>query len=96
MIFGELLAVILVWLAALQVWDIATLHTRAVVSSFSGAARFISGCIIGLGALTLLYLALPLSALSAFSYLGIATFIAALAAEFLVGDDIRSLVRRKR
>ena len=96
MIFGELLAVIFVWLLALQVWDIATLHVRAVVSSLSGAARFIGGCVIGLGALTLLYLTLPLTAMNAFSYLAIATFIAALATEFLIGDDIRNLVRPKR
>lgn len=89
----KLLAVTIIWFFALQVWDVATLQLLRVVRSAGGVARFLGGCTIGLAALILLYTTVPSLASEAFSTLAIATFLAALIAEFLIGDDVRSLFR---
>ena len=93
LIFVRLLGVIAIWFFALQVWDIATLQALRVIRSIGGLARFAAGCAIGLGALVLLYATIPDAESATFSMLAIGTFVAALAAEFLVGDDLRGLLR---
>lgn len=92
MIFVKLVGVIVIWFAALQVWDIARLQILRVVRSFGGVLRFLGGCALGLSALIALYLWVPVTA-ATFSWLAIATFLAALVAEFLIGDDIRRGLR---
>lgn len=91
-VFFKLLAVIALWFAALQIWDIATLQMRSTLRSVVGALRFAAGCAIGFAALAALYVLLPVPA-ATFSSLAILTFIAALIAEFLIGDDVRGAVR---
>lgn len=48
------------------------------------------GGIVALVALTLLYFSLLPVGGTAFSFLSLATFLTALAVEFIVGDDLRS------
>ena len=91
-VFLKLLAVIALWFAALQIWDIATLQVLRAVRTIGGALRFVAGCVIGLAALAALYVLLPVPA-ATFSSLAIVTFIAALVAEFLIGDDARGALR---
>lgn len=93
MIFGKLLAVIAVWFVALQVWDLGTLKVLRAIRSVMGVVRLLAGGAIGLCALLLLYVWLPPSAASAFSWMAIGTFVAALAAEFLIGEDLRARMR---
>ncbi len=93
MIFVKLLAVIAMWFAALQVWDIATFQFAQVLRTPIGALRFIGGCVLGFCALGLLYASLPIFAVSAFSWVAICTFLGALAAEFLVGEELRVRIR---
>ena len=93
MIFAKLLAVIGLWFCALQIWDIASMHFANFVRSPGTIVRFFAGCVIAFGALTLLYFWVPFSAAGPYSWIAIATFIAALAAEFLIGDDVRLALR---
>jgi hypothetical protein len=93
LIFAKLLAVIAVWFCALQVWDIATLHFTDLLRSPAAVLRFLAGCVLAFGALVLLYVAVPFSAPGLFSAIAIATFVGALLAEFLIGDDLRSALR---
>lgn len=93
MIFAELFAVIVLWFAGLQVWDIATFHLAPALRTLRGALRLLAGCALAFGALALLYVWLPDYAMSAFSWLAICTFLAALAAEFLIGEDLRAKIR---
>lgn len=94
MIVISLAAVIVVWIVALQIWDITTL-TRSL-GTLRGILRLFGGMLAGFAALALLYFALPLGSDETFSYLSIATFLTALAVEFIVGDDVRRFIARKR
>lgn len=86
-----LVAVIAVWVCALQIWNITTL-TRSL-STVRGWARLLGGALVGLLALSMLYVSLPAWANDAFSFLSILTFLTALAVEFIVGDDLRQFYR---
>jgi uncharacterized BrkB/YihY/UPF0761 family membrane protein len=90
----SIVVAILVWLGALQVWDIATL--RHSLSNARGWLRLIAGAIVAFLALAVLYFSLLPIAPEAFSYLSIATFLTALAVEFIVGDDLRDYYARRR
>lgn len=94
MIFGELLAVIVLWFFALQIWDIPRLTRNSL--SIRGALRFIAGGVVAICAIVLLYVILPASVYDALSALAISTFLAALAAEFIVGEDVRRFILRRR
>lgn len=89
MIFGVLFASVLLWFLALQIWNIPTL-ARSLPTA-RGLLRAVVGAMAAFLALGLLYEGLPDAVLDAFSGLSIVTFLAALAAEFLIGDEVRRL-----
>jgi hypothetical protein len=89
----SLVFVIAAWLCALQIWNITTL-TRSL-STARGWIRLIAGCAVAFAALAMLYFSLPAWAEDAFSVFSIATFLTALAVEFIVGEDIRALYARR-
>lgn len=94
MIAAVLAAAIAVWFVALQIWNITTL-LRAL-PSIDGFLRLFGGAAVALLALALLYAGLYAAGSDAFSTLSIVTFLAALAVEFLIGDDVRRARSRKR
>jgi hypothetical protein len=93
-IAGVLAAVILVWFLALQIWDVATLGRSLL--TFGGILRLLGGASLALAALALLYAGLYAAGSDAFSVLSIVTFLTALVVEFLIGDDVRRVLARKR
>lgn len=94
MIGVSLIAVILVWVCALQIWNITTL-TRSLTTP-RGWVRFLAGAIVAFLALAMLYFSLPAWANGAFSVFSIVTFLTALAVEFIVGEDLRAFYVRRR
>lgn len=83
-----MLAVIALWFVALVFWNLGAVRSRFSVSPL-GCLRFTAGTVFVLSALVLLYESFPYLTQQEFSYFAIGTFIAALIADFLVGDDIR-------
>ena len=83
---------ILIWFLALQIWNPTTL-TRSLLT-LRGLLRLIAGALVAFLALALLYIGLHDSSDRVISILAIATFLTALTAEYLVGDDLRRLFSR--
>jgi hypothetical protein len=94
MIGITLVVVILVWVCALQIWNIATL-TRSL-NTLRGWARLVAGSIVAFVALAMLYFNLSAWAPDSFSFLSILTFLTALAVEFIIGDDLRAYYAHRR
>ncbi len=94
MIVLSLAGVILIWVLALQIWDVTTL-TRSLLT-LRGWIRLIVGAAFAFAALALLYVTLPPFSDETFSFLSIVTFITALAVEFIIGDDVRRFLARKQ
>lgn len=92
MIAVTLFISILIWFLALQIWNPATL-TRSLLT-FRGIVRLITGAIVALLALALLYVGLHASEDRVISILAIATFLTALTVEYLIGDDLRRILSR--
>jgi hypothetical protein len=90
----SIIVAILIWVCALQIWNIATL-TRAL-STVRGWLRLAAGSIVAFAALAILYFGLLPVGGEAFSFLSIATFLTALAVEYIVGDDLRDFYAHKR
>lgn len=91
MIGISLIAVILVWVCALQIWNITTLARS--LTTVRGWLRFFFGAIVAFLALAMLYFSLPAWANDKFSIFSIVTFLTALAVEFIVGEDLRAFYR---
>lgn len=87
-LFGKLIAVIILWLIALMFWGASTFSLRAFANA-TGVLRLLCGAVVALGALYLLDRTLPEWDLQYFSYFAIGTFLAALVAEFAIGEDVR-------
>ncbi len=90
----SIVVAILIWVCALQIWNITTL-TRSL-TTVRGWVRLLGGSVVALVALALLYFSLLPVDGTAFSVLSIATFLTALAVEFIVGDDLREYYAHKR
>lgn len=86
---GLFAATIVIWLAAVLVWDFGTLRIRALITPV-GLLRLIGGFAIALGALFFLYaFVLPFEGRAYFSPFAIGTFLIAVAVDGLIGDAIR-------
>lgn len=94
MIAVSILIAILIWVCALQIWNITTL-TRSL-STARGWIRLIAGAAVAFAGLVVLYFAVLPAANEVLSFLSIVTFLTALAVEFLVGDDLREFYERTR
>lgn len=94
MIFLRLAAVIVLWFVALLFWNLSALRPRTLFS-FAGLARLIAGAVFVFGALLLLYESFPELPQSEMSLLAIGSFLAALVADFIVGEDIRRFFRSR-
>lgn len=88
------MAVILLWFVGLLLWSPSSGRQRGGSSSARFASAIAGGIFVA-AALVLLYLCFPRMTQNEFSFFAIATFLAALAAEFLIGDDLRRLLRRR-
>lgn len=94
MIFLRLCAVIVLWFVALLFWNLSALRPRTLFS-LTGLARLIIGCVFVFAALLLLYESFPNLGQSEVSYFSIGSFLAALAAEFIIGEDVRALFKKR-
>lgn len=95
MSFLLLIAIIALWFIGLVFWNVSALRVRTFLS-FTGMLRFIVGAIFILGALALLYLSFPGLRQGEMSWFAIGSFLIALIADFMIGDDIRALFRPRR
>ncbi|MDQ2871830.1 MAG: hypothetical protein M3R35_01730 [Candidatus Eremiobacteraeota bacterium] len=104
--FSRLVAVSLLWVLSLTLWDIGrhppvrlvgqTLRRRPQGASvLPGVLRFALGLIAAFVALRLLGGALVFES-RLFSAYAIGTFLAALAVDLLIGDDLRQIVGIKK
>jgi hypothetical protein len=87
--------VIALWFFGLLFLNLSGARLRTTVSP-GGIARSVAGAIFVVAALTLLYASFPEMTQREFSAYAIATFLVALAADFLIGDDIRKRLRFNR
>lgn len=95
MSFLLLIAVIALWFAGLVLWDVSGWRARTFLS-LTGILRFIVGAMFIFGALVLLYLSFPGMRQGEMSWFAIGSFLIALIADFMIGDDIRALFRPRR
>jgi hypothetical protein len=76
------------WFLGLLFWNLSATRGRYGVSA-TGIVRAFGGAVFIVSALVLLYMSFPEMTQHEFSLYAIGTFLAALAADFLIGDDIR-------
>jgi hypothetical protein len=94
-IFLLLIGVIVLWFLALLFWNVSTLKPGTFFS-ITGLLRLTGGAIFVIAALLLLYLSFPGLPQSEMSWFAIGSFLVALIADFMIGDDIRSVFGRRR
>lgn len=94
MTFLRLCAVIVLWFIALLFWNLSALRPRMLFSP-TGLARLIIGSVFVFAALLLLYESFPDLRRSEMSYFAIGSFLAALVADYVIGEDVRALFKRR-
>lgn len=99
-LFPTAVVVILLWVAAVAVWDplhfaLARPHAggRTLVVAI---ARFIWGALFALLAMALTARALPENEWTHYSSYAVAAFLAALLVDALIGDQIRAILRLRK
>lgn len=93
MTFLRLAGVIVLWFLALLLWNVSALRFRTLIS-IAGLARLLAGAAFMLAALYVLSTGFPQLRGNDLSVFAIGSFLAALVADFIIGDDLRSLLRR--
>jgi hypothetical protein len=76
------------WFLGLLLWNLSGTRMRRAFS-LAAVVRALAGAVFVVSALVLLYVSFPDMTQREFSVYAIGTFLAALAADFLIGDDIR-------
>lgn len=94
MTFLRLCAVIVLWFIALLLWNLSALRPGTLFS-LTGLARLIIGSLFVFAALLLLYESFPDLRQTELSYFAIGSFLAALAADFIIGEDVRALFKKR-
>jgi RsiW-degrading membrane proteinase PrsW (M82 family) len=92
--FLRLTAVIVLWFIALLFWNLSALRPRTLFS-LAGLARLFIGAVFVLAALLLLYESFPDLRQTEMSYFAIGSFLAALVADFIIGEDVRALFKKR-
>jgi hypothetical protein len=92
--FLLLIAVIVLWFLALLFWNVSALKP-ATFFSIAGLLRLIAGAIFVIAALALLYMSFPGLHQGEMSWFAIGSFLVALIADFIIGEDIRGIFGRR-
>lgn len=94
MTFVRLAAVIVLWFIALLFWNLSALRPKTLFS-FTGLARLVIGAVFVFAALLLLYESFPNLRQTELSYFAIGSFLAALLADFIIGEDVRAFFKKR-